>query len=125
MIIKDRLERGLSQSVQYAIIWPTLMLVTLGIIQAGVWVHGHHVAIRAVNAAADEARGYQGDQGQAEELGTDIAQAGGLTGVSIQVVRGPNEVTATLHGTVPMFFDLGLSAITETATVPTERVTQP
>ena len=28
-------ERGLSESVQFAVVWPVLMLSTLGILQAG------------------------------------------------------------------------------------------
>ena len=35
MQIRARNERGLSESVQWAVLWPALMLLTLGIIQAG------------------------------------------------------------------------------------------
>jgi hypothetical protein len=38
--IRARDERGLSESVQWAVLWPALMLVTLGIIQAGIFLHG-------------------------------------------------------------------------------------
>lgn len=40
-MIRMRDERGLSESVQHAVIFPVLMLLTLGVIQAGIWIHGH------------------------------------------------------------------------------------
>ena len=52
-----RSDRGVSESVQYALIWPVLMLATLGIIQSGIWLYSRNVALRAAIAAADTARG--------------------------------------------------------------------
>lgn len=54
------------------------MLVSLGIIQARIWVHGHNVAARAANAAADAARGSYGETSQAREIAADLAAADGL-----------------------------------------------
>ena len=122
---RARDERGLSESVQYALIWPMLMLVTLGIIQAGIWIHGHNVAVRAANAAADAARGSRGSAGEAEQIAAGIARSGGLKAVSVGVHRGASSVAVQVSGTVPMIFDLGLGRITETASAPVERATNP
>lgn len=118
-------DRGLSNSVQYALVWPVLMLATLGIIQAGVWIHGHNVAIRAANAGADAARGVDGGAGQAKSVARNLAKSGGLTKINVSVAKGPRQVRVTVNAVVPMFFDLGLSSLSETATAPVERVTQP
>ena len=118
-------ERGLSDSVQLALLWPVLMLVTLGIIQAGVWLHARDVAHRVVSAAVDTARGSAGSVGEAQELGADLARAGGLQDASVQVSRGPTAVSATVTATAPMLLDLGLGRITESASAPLERVTPP
>lgn len=118
-------ERGLSQSVQLAVILPTLMLVTLGIIQAGLWIHGHDVAIRAANAAADVARGSYGRTAEAERRAEDLAVAGGLSDVVVNVQPGPVRVAVTVSGHVPLMFDVGLGRISESATAPLERMTQP
>ena len=118
-------ERGLSQSVQYALIIPTLMLSTLGIIQTGVWIHGRNVAERAADAAADAARGIDSGAGAGVSAGQQIAAAGGLTQVTVSVARRPQQVDVQVTGTIPMFFDLGFGPVTERASAPVERVSQP
>jgi hypothetical protein len=118
-------ERGLSESVQFALVWPVLMLVTLGILQAGIWLHARNVAHRVVVAAVDTARGSAGSVDAAHELGVDLARAGGLEDVALEVSRGPRSVTATVTGEAPVLVDLGLGRVQETVTAPLERVTPP
>lgn len=120
-----RTERGLFESTQYALVWPLLMLATLGIIEAGVWLHGHNVALGAVHTAAEVARGTDADTGPAQAAASRIADQGGLRDVGVSINRGTTTVTVTLTARIPMPLDLGLGAITETATAPVERVTQP
>jgi Flp pilus assembly protein TadG len=118
-------ERGLSESVQWAILWPVLMLITLGIIQAGIFLHGRNVAQRAATAAVDAARGSYGSAADAQHLGESIASSGGLREISVRVQRTGTTVTAEISAYAPMIFDLGLGRIYETAVAPLERVTQP
>jgi Flp pilus assembly protein TadG len=118
-------ERGLSESVQWAVLWPLLMLLTLGIIQAGIFLHGRNVAQRAATAAVDAARGSYGSAGDAEQLGATIAGAGGLRNISVRVRRTGSTVTADVTAYPPMIFDLDLCRIDETAAAPLERVTRP
>lgn len=125
MSLPRRGERGLSESIQLAVVWPVLMLVTLGILQAGLWLHARNVAERAATAAVDAARGSDGAVAAAEELGGDLARAGGLDGVSVVVVRGGTAVSATVTATAPLILDLGMADIQETAAAPRERVTAP
>lgn len=125
MPIVARDERGLSESVQWAILWPLLMLLTLGIIQAGIFLHGRNVAQRAATAAVDAARGSYGTASDADRLGEAIASSGGLKNVSVRVQRTGTTASAEISGNAPMIFDLGLGRITETASAPLERVTQP
>jgi Flp pilus assembly protein TadG len=118
-------ERGLSESVQWAVLWPLLMLLTLGIIHAGIFLHGRNVAQRAATAAADVARGSYGSAADAEHLGESIASSGGLKSISVRVRRTGTTVTADVSAYPPMIFDLDLGRIDETAVAPLERVTQP
>jgi Flp pilus assembly protein TadG len=120
-----RSERGVSESVQYALIWPVLMLATLGIIQSGIWLHSRNVALRAATAAADTARGSYGTSGDAQAVARDIAQFGGLQEVSVAIDRSPTSVTVVVHAQAVLILDLGLGSLTETASAPVERVTQP
>lgn len=118
-------ERGLSQSVQYAVIWPLLLLSTLGIVQAGVWLHGRNVAQRSAAAAVDVARGTYGTVAGARELAVDLAEAGGLTGVEVDVRRDPTQVEVVVSARSPGFLDVGLGRLREQASAPRERVTPP
>ena len=124
-LIKSRDERGLSQSVQYAVILPTLMLTSLGIIQAGLWIHGHDVAIRSANGATDVARGSYGTSSDARALAMKLAEAGGLQDVQVDVTRGAARVDVTVTAKAPLIFEVGLGRISETASAPLERVTPP
>ena len=123
--MRRRDERGLSESVQFAVVWPVLMLVTLGVLQAGLWLHGRNVAQRAAVAAVDTARGSSGSVQAAREAGTALASSGGLDGVRVEVVRGATEVTAVVTAASPLLLDLGLGELRETAAAPRERVTPP
>ena len=125
MQVAARDERGVSESVQWAVLWPVLMLVTLGIIQAGIFLHGRNVAQRAATAAVDAARGSYGSAADAEHLAEAIASSGGLTEVSVRVQRTGAVVNVDVSGYAPMIFDLDLGGVTATATAPLERVTQP
>ena len=118
-------ERGVSESVQFAVVWPVLMLVTLGILQAGVWLHGRNVAQRAAAMAVDTARGSAGSVAAARDSAADLARSGGLDGVSVDVVRGATEVRVTVTATSPLLLELGLGELRESAAAPVERVTPP
>lgn len=118
-------ERGLSESVQFAVVWPVLMLVTLGLLQAGLWLHGRNVAQQAATAAVDTARGTAGSADAAREAGAELARSGGLEGVSVQVSRGATTVTATVTAGSPLLLDLGLGPLQESASAPLERATAP
>jgi Flp pilus assembly protein TadG len=123
--VAARDERGLSESVQWAILWPLLMLLTLGIIQAGIFLHGRNVAQRAATAAVDTARGSYGTAADAQHLAETIASSGGLENISVRVQRTGTTARADVSGNAPTIFDLGLGRITETAIAPLERVSQP
>lgn len=121
--------RGLSNSVQWAVLFPLIMLSTLGIIQAGVWVHGHNVAVAATDAATDIARGSAVDgttDGAASAAAERIATSGGLTDLSVTVDRGATRVTVTVTGRIPLFIDVGgLGTVRQVGYAPVERVTTP
>jgi Flp pilus assembly protein TadG len=107
------------------LIWPLLLLVSLGIIQAGIWIHGHNVAGRAANAAVDAASGSYGSTAEARQIAEGIARSGGLTSVDVNVSTGTTTVDVTVTGTAPTLLDLPFGTIHETASAPVERVTRP
>ena len=118
-------QRGLSSSTQLAVVFPLLMLLTLGIVQAGLWLHARNVAQRAATAAVEVARGSYGTAGDGEQRARELAAAAGLTDVVVHVDRGPQRVTAEVSAHATLVLDLGLGAIRETASGPRERVSTP
>lgn len=120
-----RNERGLTESVQYALLWPVLVLVTLGIVEAGLWLHGRNVVQRAAVAAVDEARGTYGTTEAAREVAEALTAAGGLSEVDVQVSRGAAQVDVVVTARAPLILDVGLGRLRETASAPRERVSTP
>ena len=102
-----------------------MLLVSLGIIQAGIWIHGHNVANRAAHAAADAASGSYGSSAEARQIAEGIARSGGLTDVDVRVSTGSAVADVTVTGNAPSLLDLPLRRIAETASAPVERVTGP
>lgn len=125
MATTKRDERGLTESIQLAVIWPLLMLVTLGVIQTGLWLHGRNVAQRAATAATDVARGSYGDAAEARNLATSLAQAGGLKQVKVDLSIGVQDVSVTVSAAAPTMLHVGLGRIAGTASAPRERVSRP
>ena len=125
MTRRGRGERGLSESTQWALLWPLILLVSLGIIQAGIYLHGRNVAQRAATAAVDAARGSYGSVPEARQLAEGIAGSGGLRSVSISINRGPDVVTADVRADPVLILDIGVGRIRETAAAPREKVSQP
>ena len=124
MRVPARDERGLSESTQWAVLFSLLMLLTLGIIQTGIYLHGRNVAQRAAIAAVDSARGTFGSTADAQQVAEGIALSGGLHGVVIHISRGVTAVTAEVAGSAPTILDIA-SRIHETASAPLERVSEP
>jgi Flp pilus assembly protein TadG len=120
-----RSERGLSESVQFAVVWPLLVLLTLGIIQAGLWLHGRNVAQRAAATAVDVARGSYGIPAEARRKAERLAAAGGLRSVTVDLSTGGVEVRATVSADAPTIVEIGAGRLHESASAPRERVTQP
>lgn len=118
---RRRGERGASESVQWAVLTPVVMLMFLGVIQSGIWYHGHNVAGHAAAAAAraESMRGAAAGSGSAAAAA--IVANGGLDDLSVQVSRNITTVDVVVTGRAPMVFDLGLSEVRRAASAPLER----
>lgn len=117
--------RGMSGSVQLALLVPVLLLAVLGSIQAGLWMYGRTVASHAAIAAAEEAALLGATEADARALGLEIAGGGGLTDLEVHLVVDANLARATVRGRMPTFLDLGQTRVSEQATRPREQVTRP
>lgn len=112
-------QRGISESTQWALLTPLVMLLTLGLVQLGVWLHARTVASDAAATVADLMAA--GDPAAAG-AGQRIASGGGLQQVTVTSTRDGELAVVTVTGRVPIFFDLGQGRIAERAVLPVEQV---
>lgn len=119
----DRGDRGTSESLQWTIATPLIMLCVLGTIQGGVLLHGRSTVRQAAAAAAEVEAVSQPGVTRASATAQRVAQAGGLTAVSVRVNRSPTTVDVVVLATVPIFFDIGQGQVSGRASMPRERET--
>lgn len=120
---RDQDDRGLTDSLQWTIATPLIMLCILGTIQAGLLLHGRSTVRQAAAAAAEvEAVSQPGSEG-ASAAAQQVAQAGGLTAVRVQVNRSPAAVDVVVIAAVPVFFDIGQGQVSGHASMPREKET--
>jgi hypothetical protein len=114
-------DKGVSESLSWTLITPGLLLAVLGLITAGIWVHGHTVADDAAAAGAALASVPGADVEQARQAAERVASAGGLLSVSVDVRSEPGYVQVTVTGIAPQPFP-GLSTVIESVRQPVERL---
>lgn len=114
-------ERGVTESTQWAMLIPALMLVVLGTIQGGIWLHGRTVVANAASAAAEQVAWGRASDGEAAALGRRIADSGGLLGAQVRVDRSSGTVRVTVTARAPLIIDLGLGTVSEHALMPIEQ----
>lgn len=120
-----RSSRGLSESVQTAVLLPFVLMTILGIIQGGLWLHGRTVASDAAVAAAEHAALLDASVADARALGARVASRGGLVDVQIVLSRSEASVAATVTGRVPGLVEGPPTRVTGQSHRPRERVTGP
>ncbi|MFZ1409839.1 MAG: TadE/TadG family type IV pilus assembly protein [Micropruina sp.] len=118
-------ERGTAESTQWALLFPALLMLTLGLIQTGIWLHGRSVVANAAATVAELAAEAGHDREGAIAAGERVARAGGASDITIRVVREADTVTVTAVAEIPVFFDVGQGRISERAIRPAERVSRP
>lgn len=114
-------ERGLSDSIQWSVLFPLVLLLILGTVQAGVWLHGRNVVASAALAAA-EAQAVAGPgQDAAVRVAHSLSDPDGITLESVDVGGDADLVTVRVVAHVPLFLDLGMSRVEATASQPREQ----
>lgn len=111
-------QRGVSESTQWAVLTPVVLLLVLGLVQLGVWLHSRTVASQAAATVADlKAAGAQDAAGAGQRL----ARAAGLEQVRITSKTESGVVVVQVSARAPVFFDVGQGQIVERAVLPVER----
>lgn len=95
----------MSESVQWAVLTPLVLLCLVGLIQGGVWWNGRTCAQQAAAAGADTAAfaGAEAARGAA----ASVASRGSLSDVSVSVTDTGGAWEVTVTGRAEVFLDLG------------------
>lgn len=118
-------QRGVSESTQWAMLTPLVLLIVLGIIQLGLWGYVRTVVFNAAGAGAETAAPLGATTGEGEAVARSIAQNGGLTIIQVQVYVSGDDVIACVAGRMPGMIDVGVNRVDAQVTRAKERVTAP
>ncbi|MGC0252666.1 TadE/TadG family type IV pilus assembly protein [Pseudactinotalea sp. Z1748] len=120
-----REQRG-GVAVQYALVYPVLLLVLIGLLQSAFYYHSlngvRHAADRAVQVS--QSLGGSGPEGvsAAQQV---LSQTGTIGSISIEVDRGAEFVTAHVTGESMSLLGFWAPTVSATAEGPVERWTEP
>lgn len=122
-------DRGES-SIQMAIVFPFVILVTVAVVQAAMWIHARNIALTAAREGVAAARTYQSPDGAGaararETLGRIAGDS--LRGAAVSTGGSTaTDVSVTVTGSAPSMLP-GLSglSVSQSASAPRERWTQP
>ncbi|MFD8952803.1 TadE/TadG family type IV pilus assembly protein [Streptomyces xanthophaeus] len=122
-------DRG-EASIQMAIVFPFVILVTVTVVQASMWFFARNIALTAAREGVAAARTYQSPEGAGaararETLGRIAGDS--LTGTTVSTAGSTaTEVRVTVTGTAPSLIPgvAGLS-VSQSAGAPRERWTTP
>jgi Flp pilus assembly protein TadG len=122
-----RREAG-STTLETVIVFPAIVLLTIGVLQAGFWMLGRSVALGAAQEAARAGAAIDGSNTAAQAEGRDFASQtahGLLRDVTVAVNRGPYQVTVAVTGTILDITPLlpFPDTVTQSASLPVERRT--
>jgi len=108
-------------AVTTALMMPALLVMIMLVVQAGLYWHAHQRASAAADQAAASAATPTGTEQGGRQAAQMFLDGAPIEGSWVQVVRGPEEVQATVGGTAPQLVP-GISfAVEATATAPVER----
>lgn len=115
-----RSERGLSQSVQWVLLAPLIVLMISGIVQAAAILQAQQVARSAAMAGAEAEAWYQAPAGSGGAVAQRAAVGSGLRDVTVSVTRSSGVATVTVTGSADLFLDFGQGRVSRTAVMPLE-----
>lgn len=112
--------RGMSDSVQWAVLTPLVLLCLCGVIQAGIWLAGRSAVQQAAMAGAERATILGGTTADAHDAAYRVAQQAGLHAISIEVSDTGNRVNVMVHAELGSLLPGNLDHVSADARRPKE-----
>ncbi|MFB9618587.1 TadE/TadG family type IV pilus assembly protein [Brooklawnia cerclae] len=107
--------RGLSESVQWAVVMPVVLLALFGLVQGGVWLAGRSAVQQAAMAAAEHAAFAGGNAAQARSVAESVAGGSGLQVETVVVQETGTGVRVDVSARVPVVLPGRWSAVEASA----------
>lgn len=104
----------MSESVQWSLIWPVVMLAVIGIVQGAVLMQARSAVTEAARAAVRAEALVGSRPGDALDAARQVAGPSGLREIAVQVREDEALVRAEVTARAPVFLDAGsvhLSAV--------------
>jgi hypothetical protein len=121
-VVADRDQRGLSGSVQLALLFPLAVLVLLATLQWSLLLWAEAVARAAAQDSARAAAAFGGTDDDGRRQGLSATEGGALSGVRVVVKKEARWTTAVVEGRAVQLIPLIDVAIRQEAQTPTERI---
>ena len=119
---QQRDERGMSNSVQAAVLFPLFFALFLGLLQWALITWAEASALAGAQHGAAVAARHAATAGEGHSAALGAADNGSLVAVEVRVERGARETTATVSGRALVV--LWPKEVTKTVVVATERLTR-
>jgi type II secretory pathway pseudopilin PulG len=116
-------EDGFS-TLEAVVVIPVVVILTMLVIQFVMLWHARNITEAAAQNALRVARGYQAAAAQGQESANEYLSkvaAKMLDNYTVDVQRGPDTVTVTVHATVSRVVPFGTYTVTERASGPVEK----
>lgn len=110
----------MSESVQWSLLLPVVLLAVLGLIQTGLWLHARDIAAAAALAGAEAEALADAPHGTGLQVAERVALASGLREVRVRTSGGPHEVRVEVSGRADGFLPLGQLTVRAEAVQPRE-----
>jgi len=94
-------QRGISESVQWAILSLAIMTALFGMTEAALVLHGRSVAVAAALAGSTAQAALRASPDAGMKTALERASAGGLVSVDVAVSNSPGRVTVRVDAGVP------------------------
>ncbi len=122
-------DRG-AATLELVVIFPVVLLITFGVIEAALWYHARNVAIAAAEEGVRAATGDGGTADAGVEEATDFALRAGsddvLSNVTVGSTSDDNVISITVTGhSLTLFPGWSGHEVAQTATGPIEQFTEP
>ncbi|MEE8870002.1 MAG: TadE/TadG family type IV pilus assembly protein [Acidipropionibacterium acidipropionici] len=108
-------ERGVVESVQWALVWPVMLLAVFGIIQAAVLLQARSAVTEAARAAVRAETLAGSHPGDALDAAWQVAGPSGVRDITVTVGRSGPLTTVEVRARAPILLDLASTPLSARA----------